>query len=288
MKRHQFSPPGSRDHTARLWDTATGQPLGPPLTHRGPVYAVAFSPDGKTVITGSWDNTARLWDATTGRPLGPPLTHRSMVYSVAFSPDGNTVLTGCRDNTARLWDASTGQPLGGPMTHLGRPITQKSGVEAVAFSPDGKTVATGSGDQTARLWVVATALPDELERVATWVEVITGLELDELGSARVLDDATWLQRREKLKQLGGPPVARSERWIASKRRANTTLCLENPLKGDGCGDYSLLRESDSETGTRVRSSRPEAVILLQLEALVAASREVHCGGGRLGFAGHHT
>ena len=81
----------------------------------------------------------------------------------------------------------------------------------MAFSPDGKTVLTGSMDQTARLWDVATALPDDLERAATWIEVLTGLELDEFGSAKVLDNATWLQRRDTLKQLGGPPVVGSER-----------------------------------------------------------------------------
>jgi hypothetical protein len=43
--------------------------------------------------------------------------------------------------------------------------------------------------------------------VATWIEALTGVELDELGSTRVLDSASWLQRRKKLKQLGGPPVA---------------------------------------------------------------------------------
>ena len=75
---------------------------------------MAFSPDGKTVLTGSSDKTARLWDAATGRPLGLPMTHQDRVSAVAFSPDGKTVLTGSWDKTARLWDAATGQPLGLP------------------------------------------------------------------------------------------------------------------------------------------------------------------------------
>ena len=48
----------------------------------------------------------------------------------------------------------------------------------MAFSPDGKTVLTGCYDKTARLWDVS-ELPDDLARISTWVEVITGLELDE-------------------------------------------------------------------------------------------------------------
>jgi WD40 repeat protein len=196
------------DHTARLWDAATGRPCGPILAHRSSVWAVAFSPDGKTVMTGSHDHTARLWDAATGRPLCPHLTHRLTVHSVAFSPDGKTVITGSQES-ARLWDAATGRPYGQTLTHQG--ASSSTGVVwAVAFSPDGKAVITGNG-KTVQLWDVAAALPDELERVATWVEVLTGLELDEVGSAEALDSATWLQRREKLKQLGGPPVTGSER-----------------------------------------------------------------------------
>ena len=139
---------GSDDKTARLWDAATGQPIGQPMVHQDWVNAVAFSPDGKAVLTGSSDKTARLWDAADGRPLGQPMAHQDAVRAVAFSPDGKTVLTGSCDKTARLWDAAAGQPLGQPMAHQGR-------VWAVAFSPDGKTVLTGSGDNTARLWDAA-------------------------------------------------------------------------------------------------------------------------------------
>jgi tetratricopeptide (TPR) repeat protein len=131
------------------------------------------------------------------------MTHQNRVRTVAYSPDGKTVLTGSWDKTARLWDAATGQPLGLPMTHQGI-------VWAVAFSPDGKTILTGSLDSKARLWDVS-ELPDNLERVATWVEVITGLRLDELGSVSPLDHSTWRQRREKLETQGGPP-ATVPRW----------------------------------------------------------------------------
>ena len=66
---------GSDDDTVRLWDVATRQQIGKPLTgHTGPVCSVAFSPDGKTLASGDDDGTVRLWDVATHQQIGKPLT----------------------------------------------------------------------------------------------------------------------------------------------------------------------------------------------------------------------
>ena len=102
------------DKTARIWDAATGKPIGEPLKgHDGAVYSAAFSPDGKRIVTASGDKTARIWDAATGKPIGEPLTgHDGSVSSAAFSPDGKRIVTASEDKTARIWDAATGEPIG--------------------------------------------------------------------------------------------------------------------------------------------------------------------------------
>jgi len=193
---------GSRDGTARLWDAATGRQLGQSMVHRDWVVSVAFSPDGKAVLTGSLDRTARLWEAATGLPMGQPLVSSRPVTSAAFSPDGKALLTGSKDMTAQLWDAATGQPIGAPMPHPPPPARAEWLI--VAFSPDGRLLLT-SDLTTLRLWDVPAPLPDDLPRLAAWVEATTGLELDAQGSIRTLDGDAWQERRRRLDQLGGLP-----------------------------------------------------------------------------------
>jgi len=119
---------GSDDRTVRVWDAATGRPVGDPFTgHTDWVTAVAVGQlDGRTVVvSGSSDRTVRVWDAATGRPVGDPFTgHTDYVNAVAVGQlDGRTVVvSGSDDRTVRAWDAATGRPVGdSPPENRGRP-----------------------------------------------------------------------------------------------------------------------------------------------------------------------
>ena len=103
--------------------------------HREGINCIAFSLDGKHVVSGSSDNTIQIWDVETGLTLaGPFKGNTSHVNSVAFSPDGKHVVSGSYDNTIRVWNAETGLTVAGPFKG------HTSDVNTVAFSPDGKHV----------------------------------------------------------------------------------------------------------------------------------------------------
>jgi WD40 repeat protein len=73
-----------------------GSAVGKPLEgHTGYVLSVAYSPDGRHIISGSYDKTIRIWNAETGSAVGKPLEgHTHPVWSVAYSPDGRHIISG--------------------------------------------------------------------------------------------------------------------------------------------------------------------------------------------------
>ncbi|KAJ3978738.1 WD40 repeat-like protein [Lentinula detonsa] len=131
--------------------------------------AVAFSPDGKRIVSGSWDESIRIWNADTGEAIGDPLQgHLYGVSSVAFSPDGKRIVSGSLDSSIRIWNADTGEAIGDPLQgHL-------YGVSSVAFSPDGKRIVSGSNDCSIRIWNADTgeAIGDPLQGHSHWVDSV--------------------------------------------------------------------------------------------------------------------
>jgi WD40 repeat protein len=80
--------------------------------HEGQINSVAFSSNGRRIVSGSRDDTVRVWDAETGEPVaGPFQGHESNVKSVAFSSDGQRIVSGLADNTVCVWNAETGEPV---------------------------------------------------------------------------------------------------------------------------------------------------------------------------------
>jgi serine/threonine protein kinase/WD40 repeat protein len=148
---------GSFDATARVWETATGRPAGPPLPHTNYVATVAFSPDGNTLAAGDYGpaGLVKLWDWRAAKEVRPPLRHDDIIVNVSFSPDGRylaAIKTGDWSKNPELlvWEVASGRAV--IRVHYAPTINVF--VEAVRFRPDGRAVAVRDVNGVLRLWEI--------------------------------------------------------------------------------------------------------------------------------------
>jgi WD40 repeat protein/DNA-binding SARP family transcriptional activator/energy-coupling factor transporter ATP-binding protein EcfA2 len=112
--------------------------------HRGNVVGVAYSPDGKLLVTAGSDSTAKVWEAATGKELITLRGHTQVINDLAFPPEGKVLATASDDKTVKIWDIGSGQEL--------RVLDFNDGVPwSVSYSADGAILAT-AGDTIVKVW----------------------------------------------------------------------------------------------------------------------------------------
>ncbi|EJF64990.1 WD40 repeat-like protein, partial [Dichomitus squalens LYAD-421 SS1] len=117
--------------------------------HTDSVSSVAYSPDGRRIVSGSHDTMVRIWDAETGEAILEQ-SCGSSVRRLALSPDGRHIATALHDSTVRIWDSTTGEAVCAPLR------SHEGSVECIAYSPDGHCIVSGDCNGRVCIWSTET------------------------------------------------------------------------------------------------------------------------------------
>ncbi len=169
--------------TIGLWDAHTGELRHVLSKYHNPLTCMAFSPDGKTLVSASRDSEIVFWDIPTlQRRLSLTTHHTEGVYSLAFSPDGKTLVSSSSDQTLRFWDPHTGEQKVA--------LQYPDAITSIAFSPDGRILAVGWGGwQNNRIQLLDAETLQPRETLIGHTEDITDLSFSPDG--RTLASASY-------------------------------------------------------------------------------------------------
>jgi WD40 repeat protein len=138
------------DSAVRVWDVETGSEIRKLVGHKGLVFRVAVSPDGRRLLSGGSDRNLILWDAKTGAEIRRLPGHTDAVEAVAFVRDGRRGVSCGWDDTIRIWDLDTGAEVHRFHPREGQPV---AGLSYLTVSPDGGRLLCGCvGAHEVTLW----------------------------------------------------------------------------------------------------------------------------------------
>lgn len=172
--------------------------------HPGGTGTVAFSPDGRSAISGGQDGTVRLWNLANGTVVKEFAGHHDYVSGVAFGPKGKFIASGSNDKTVRIWSVSTGK-------EIQRYVGHTEPVYALAITPDGKNIISAGGEQIIHVWNISSGRP-----IGKWIghpfrigTYSVSVSADGLLAATCGGDKTvrvWdVRRGRELTRRGGQP-----------------------------------------------------------------------------------
>jgi WD40 repeat protein/serine/threonine protein kinase len=142
-------------------------PLKGLLQHEDGVSAVAWSPDGQTLLTGGWEACGRLWRANMATVLGSPPYQEALIEHVGFSPNNRLAFT-LAGGRVQVWDVTTDK-------RAGRPIVSKGFISAAVFAHSSKEVVTGDSNGKVLRWRATTG--ECLGELVSQVAAIRALDL---------------------------------------------------------------------------------------------------------------
>jgi WD40 repeat protein len=143
-----FTKAGVFTSKVELLDVVAGQEVRALATHHWEVESLAFSRDGKLLVSSNWDRKVRVFEFPSGNQIGD-FESPSKPVCVAISPDSKVIAAGDLSPAVTLWDREGGKKLQRLTGHSSR-------IWSVAFSPDGQRLASASADGSTRLWNVST------------------------------------------------------------------------------------------------------------------------------------
>jgi RNA polymerase sigma factor (sigma-70 family) len=235
----------------RLYDFATGKMLRELSGHLTTVISLAFSPDGRTLVSvglrlqgassgepGEAETRfTRVWDVATGKENRTVLQERE-THRRIFSPDGRTLgsIQGSGGDAITLWEAATGGRRAGLTGHT-------NGVWGIAFSPDGRTLASSGGDGMVRLWDMPSG--KEVGRLEGHKGCVSAVAFSPDGRTLVsggLDKTALLWDVSRVTGRRGKPVERSSSDLEADWR---------DLAGDAAAGYAALGRLVSSPGRAV-------------------------------------